>query len=239
LDPRKPLTEDNLKAWNRQDGKLGSKTQLGAYAQDLEIGKESERKVIGWRDEFNLPKPFKPEPLVTFDPRRTPFKEDSPREGESPTKEDGVSPGVERPRRTNPFADLETTWPESHGSSSGSPQTGPAVIQAAGQFEAGSGNAVQTGRASGSATPQTGMNTGRTVALLGGLVLLIGGAIGLGRLAWNLLRKRRREYDDDTDVEEEIDVNGDTEDGGSEPTRKLRKRYHVRDWISNSPYVRG
>jgi hypothetical protein len=83
------------------------------------------------------------------------------------------------------------------------------------------------------------MNTGRTVALLGGLVLLIGGAIGLGRLAWNLLRKRRREYDDDTDVEEEIDVNGDTEDGGSGPTRKLRKRYHVRDWISDSPYVRG
>jgi hypothetical protein len=238
VEARKPLTEGNLKAWNQQQRNMGSKTQLGGKTQDLDMRRESERKVIAWKAEFNPPEPFKPEPLVAFNPRHTPFKEDSPNENESPTR-DGVSPGVERPRRTNPFADLETTWPESHGSSSLSPQRGPVVIRAAGQVEAGSGGAVQTGWASGSATPQNGMNTGRTVVLLGGLVLLIGGAVGLGRWAWNLLRKRRRDDDDDTDVEEEIDVNGDTEDGGSEPTRKLRKRYHVRDWISDSQYMKG
>jgi hypothetical protein len=213
---------------------MGSEPQLGGKSQDVEVRKKSERKVIAWKAEFDPPKPFKPEPLVAFDPRHTPFKEDSPKESESPTR-DGVSPGIERPRRTNPFVDLETTWPESHESSSLSPLRGPAILEAAGQGEAGSGNALQTGRVSGSATPQNGMNAGRTVALLGGLVLLIGGAIGLGKWAWNLLRKRKRDDDDGTDVEEEIDVNGDTEDGGSGPTRKLRRRYHVRDWVSDSP----
>jgi hypothetical protein len=204
----------------------------GGNAQGLEMRRKSERNV-----QFNPPKPFKPEPLVAFDPRHTPFKEDLPRESESPTSE-GVSPGVERPGRTNPFADLETTWPESHESSL-SPQRGPPIIQAAGQVEAGSGNAVQTRRANGSVIPQNGMNTGRTVALLGGIALLIGGVIGLGKLAWNFIRKRRRDDEDDTDVEDEIDVNGDTEDGGSGPTRKLRKRHHVRDWISDSPSMKG
>ena len=56
------------------------------------------------------------------------------------------------------------------------------------------------------------------------------GGIGLGTLIWKLFRKMRREDGGDTDVEEDIDVNGDTEDGGSGSTRKLRRRFHSRDW---------
>lgn len=224
--PKKPLTEESLKSWNEQEGKIRDKHESESNSKDLKMKGESSRKVVGWRDEFNPPNTFETDSAGTIDPIHTNLRGDSTGQSE-PSTRDGLSNAIERPRRENPFSDLETTWPESISSSSGSPQMAPAFIEAAGQVQA-SGNPQQTNRASHPSTPRNGMSAGQTVALVSGLVLLIGGAIGLGRWAWKLFRKRRREDDDDTDVEEEID--GDTEAGGSGPTKKLRKRYHARAW---------
>jgi hypothetical protein len=189
--------------------------------------KESESNVISWRDEFNPPDTLVPNSREIVEPIPADFKGASPEARGSPTRHGTFDEPI-RPLTANDFADLETRWPESYGSSA--PQMAPVSIEAAGRVQVASAGPTQSNEARHSSTTRNGMSAGQTIALVSGIVLLITGAIGLGRWAWKLLRKRRRDDDDDTDVEEEIDISGDTEGSGSGPTRKLRKRYHARAW---------
>ena len=140
----------------------------------------------------------------------------------------GASHEPEQPVREDYFADLQTTWPERHASRGF--QMAPVIIEAAGHVEAASGSPAKSNELRQSSFQSNGMDAGQTAAFASSIVMLIVGSIGLGTWVWKMFRKRRREDDEYTDVEEEIDVNGDTEDGGSGPTRKLRRRFHSRDW---------
>lgn len=227
----KPLTRQNILYWIDAVDKLDP-AKHPANGIDWRL-KNSDRRVLSWRDQFNPPDHTETEWMEQYDEDSRHQWEDLQAIHPSEWKTMHQMGNTLPPEVDNDYTDWKAKYQppsddSSHGESASSRSRSGKKPMGVG------GKKYLKGNDDPSSEPQdsTGMSVGQKAALVGGSAVLLSGLIGIGKWVWDKYVKKRKE-DESIQARGENEITLMVEE--SVAGRKMIRR-HPREWVRASEH---